>query len=234
MLPGLHFFKNGLFTQISEVLAYSFLLAAPLYIVFIFRLWSGISDKFLRVIALIQAAFYLAAFVLIFPGLISFDDMNLATSLIKAVPSGSKSLTYSFVSSSGLMLLNGFGFTVLLSISIFIFINMTVLKMLNDSKLSPKQRFSMGSLLLLLTLLPINQSQILFSCRDTIFSLFVFSLGLQFFRKNSFTLSKLSSAQFLYSCSAICGRKEKCFYFCFQRLFYFYAFGIGVKLEFMH
>lgn len=188
MFSGLMAIQPSPFTTISEILAYGLLIAFPFILFYFYQLFIRINSRPIRIIWLIQTVILVAVLILVFPGFISGDDIGLGAIVAKGVPSGWHSLTYSFLAASSLILLDGFGLTVILSLIIFLLVSLKIYFVISDSNLSNLHKSGLAVLVLLLALHPMNQSQIFFSTRDTLFSLLLFLLGFHFiFEKGDWT-----------------------------------------------
>ena len=188
MLNGIDLFQKSTFTTLSELLAYFFLFTVPFVSFYFYAIFSRIISRPIRLIWLAQALIYIFLFILVFPGFISFDDLTLAAAVSDGAPSGWHSLTYSFLASSGYILFGGFGLTGAINLLLFLLISLKIYLAVSESQLKKSHKLYLALLVLLLTLHPLNQSQIFYSCRDTVFSLLVFLLGLHYlFMKKMWT-----------------------------------------------
>lgn len=190
MFSGVDLFQKSGFTTLSEILAYFMLFAFPFVLFCFYKSYLTIKNRSIRLIWASQALIFFLIFIMVFPGFISFDDLALAAIVSDGVPSGWQSLTYSFLTASGYILFGGFGLTGLISLLLYLLISLKIYHAISESKLKDLHKLYLAGLVLLLTLHPMNQSQIFYSCRDTVFSLLLFLLGFHYlFEKKQWTNS---------------------------------------------
>lgn len=192
MFDGAQVFKESTFTTISEILAYLLLLIFPLVLFYFYKLFTQIRSTPIRTMWLIQLIVLFAFFILVFPGFISYDDLVLAAAVSDGMPSGWHSFTYSLFTAGGFILFNGFGLTGLISLFVFLLISLKIFHAISESKLSELQKTYLAVLVMFLALHPMNQCQIFYSTRDTLFSLLFFLFGyIYIFEKQRWTFSAI-------------------------------------------
>lgn len=221
MFEGINLFEKSSFTSTSVVLAYLFVLLMPVMVFRFYKIWKSIQIKQIKLIWLALAIFYIVVFIIVYPGFVGYDDMNSSVVVRAGKAFGWQSLTYSFILAVGQILLGGLGFTSLISIFSFLYIALNIFSMIAQAKLNYKKKMFLAFGLFFLALHPLNQGLLLYHCRDTLFSLLLFYLGFQIFRKSEWTRLEIVWFVVLLVLLGDLRQEAKIYLIVFPSVFYF-------------
>ena len=175
---GLDLFEDGAYTIFCTFLACLFV---PIFILALLQLvndFKELKSNSIKTYWLILTLFYIGAYVLVYPGFISYDDSFLPSTLFKSQILEWLSFTYSNFISIGYILTGGPGFSVGVALFYFLFLALKIFKIIDASLVSASKKHALGILFFLLALHPLNQGLLLSHSRDVLFSLILGHVGL--------------------------------------------------------
>lgn len=189
---GLGLFTSSVFTFSAVVFTVFLIYVIVKYFRKSVVAFKQINDKSLKYSFFAVLVFYIILYILYFPGFLGSDDLNMTKTVMNGRAWEWQSLSYSFLSAAGILILGQFGFLPFLAISYYSYLSLKMFTLLDVLKVKPIYKKAVALIFVTLSLHPFMQGMLLTYARDVIYSLMLTHLSMMLYAKNSWSTKDLA------------------------------------------